>query len=107
MRLYPRGAVPSAPDEIVANVWDWDPAWQVVWYEDGERKGALARRTARDPLSVSLHEGPERPPRRTWVDPQPTHHLFFAPAARTVREIVVEATDGAGRTYREVLRSTG
>ncbi len=27
LRLYQRGTDPTAPNEIVANVWDWDPAW--------------------------------------------------------------------------------
>jgi len=99
MRAYPRGADPAAPDEIVVNVWDWDPAWSVVWYEDGERRGALERRVARDPLSVELHEGPELPPRRKWVEPYPTGHLFYARASREARRITIEATDRFGRVH--------
>jgi hypothetical protein len=99
IRAYPIGVDPGAPDEIVANVWDWDPKWTVVWYEDGERKGAMARRVAHDPQSVKLHTGPDLPPRRKWVEPYPTGHLFYAPASRTAREIRVEATDRFGRVY--------
>ena len=29
--------------ELVANIWDWDPAWHVIWYADGERRIALVR----------------------------------------------------------------
>lgn len=99
MRVYARGSDPAAPDEIVANVWDWDPAWQVVWYEGGARRGAMARRTGRDPLSIRLHAGPDLPTRRTWVDPEPTYHLFYAPVSPDARDVVVEATDRFGRTY--------
>jgi hypothetical protein len=100
LRAYAHGADPGAPDEIVANVWDWDPAWRVVWYEDGERRGAMSRRTGRDPLSVALHAGPDRPAApRSWVEPVPTAHLFYAPASRTARDVRVEATDPWGRTY--------
>jgi len=99
IRAYPAGADPDAPDEVVANVWDWDPEWTVVWYEGADRRGAMARRTGRDPLSVEIHRGEERPEKRPWVDPYPTRHLFYAPAAEAEGEIVVEATDRFGRTY--------
>jgi len=99
IRAYPRGSVPGAPDEIVANVWDWDPEWTVVWYEGGDRKGEMARRVGLDPQSVELHTGPELPSRRTWVEPVPTRHLFFAPVSAGASEVRVEATDRFGRTY--------
>lgn len=99
IRAYPRGSVPGAPDEIVANVWDWDPEWAVVWYEGGERKGEMARRVGLDPQSVELHTGPELPSRRTWVEPVPTGHLFFAPVSAETSNVTVEATDRFGRTY--------
>jgi hypothetical protein len=99
IRAYPRGADPRAPDEIVANVWDWDPGWTVVWYEGGERRGQMARRTGHDPLSVKLHTGPDLPPRRGWVEPYLTRHLFYAPVPPTAEKITVEATDRFGRVY--------
>lgn len=99
MRTYPKGADPGAPEEVVVNIWDWDPEWTVVWYEDGERRGAMARRVGRDPLSVELHLGPDLPPRRTWVEPYPTAHLFYAPVAAEARSVRVEATDRFGRVY--------
>jgi hypothetical protein len=103
IRAYPCGADPRAPDEIVANVWDWDPAWTIVWYEDGERKGQMAQRTGHDPLSVRLHTGPDLPPRRGWVEPYLTRHLFYAPASRAANEITVEATDRFGRVYSTIV----
>jgi hypothetical protein len=103
MRTYPRGSDPEAPDEIVANVWDWDPEWTVVWYEDGERRGAMARRVGLDPLAAKLHTGPELPARRTWVEPNRTAHLFYAPASRRASEIRVEARDRFGRVYSALV----
>lgn len=101
MRVYPRGADPTAGDEIVANIWDWDPQWTVLWHENGERRGPMARRIGLDPLSVQLHSGPDLPPHRPWVDPLPTSHLFYAPASAGAREILVEATDRFGRVHIE------
>jgi hypothetical protein len=103
MRVYARGADAGAPDEIVANVWDADPQWTVVWYENGERRGLMARRQGLDPRSVAEHSGEELPERRPWVDPYPTRHMYYAPVPATHGEIMVEATDRFGRVYREVL----
>ncbi len=101
MRAYPRGADASAPDEVVANVWAADDRWRVTWFEDGQPRGLMARRKGRDPLSVQLHDGPELPARRTWVDPVPTIHLYYARPSAEAREVVVEARDPWGRTFRE------
>ena len=103
LRVYPRGADPTAPDEIVANVWDWDPDWTVVWYENGDRRGEMARRGGTDPWSEMLHRGDDLPPRRTWVDPYTIEHLFYAPISEDAREIRVEATDRFGRVYSAML----
>jgi hypothetical protein len=103
LRVYPPGADPTAPEEIVANVWDWDPDWTVVWYENGDRRGEMARRVGTDPLSETLHRGDDLPPRRTWVDPYRIEHLFYAPASQDARDIRVEATDRFGRVYSAAL----
>lgn len=100
LRVYPAGADPQAPDELVANVWDWDPEWTVTWYEGADRRGAMARRVGLDPLSVALHRGSEAPARRPWVDPVPTGHLFYAPAPSDPQApLRVEAVDRWGRAY--------
>jgi hypothetical protein len=107
VRAYAHGADPKAPDEIVANVWDWDPEWSVVWYENGDRVGEMARRIGLDPLSVKLHTGPDLPVRREWVEPVRTGHLFYAPASRDAREIRVETTDRFGRVCLGVVPKAG
>jgi hypothetical protein len=107
IRAYPTGADPKAPDEIVANVWNWDPEWTVVWYEGGERKGPMSRRVGHDPLSVELHSGPDLPPRRPWVDPYTVEHLFYAPVPQNVRHVVVEATDRFGRIFSTEVPTAG
>ncbi len=99
MRLYAPGADPAAPDELVANVWDADDGWTVTWFEDGVRKGPMARRLGTDPLSVELHRGADVPAKRPWVEPVPTRHLFYAPVAPDARRLRVDATDRFGRTY--------
>jgi hypothetical protein len=67
----------------------------------------MARRTGRDPPSVQLHTGPELPPRRPWVDPVPTTHLFHARPAPGARSVRVEATGGWGRRWPSEVTLAG
>lgn len=64
----------------------------------------MARRVGFDPLSLRLHTGGELPPRRGWVDPYPTGHLFYAPVDPQTREARVESIDRFERSYEAVLR---
>jgi hypothetical protein len=75
----------------------------VVWYEDGQRNGEMARRVSTDPLSEELHRGDDLPVRRPWVERYPVGHLFYAPVSEGSGEIVVEATDRFGRVYSSRL----
>jgi C terminal of Calcineurin-like phosphoesterase/N terminal of Calcineurin-like phosphoesterase/Calcineurin-like phosphoesterase len=106
MRLYAPGSDGTAPGDLVANVWDWDPSWTVRWFEDGQPRGVMSRRRGVDPLSVTLHRGDSLPARRTWVEPMVTNHLFYAAASPGAREWRVDARDGSGRSYSETLRAS-
>jgi hypothetical protein len=103
MRVYPPGSDPTAPNEIVANVWDADPEWRIVWIEDGVQKGSMSNRIGKDPMSVELHTGPNLPERRPWVEPAMTSHLYYAPVSPQAREVIVEATDRFGHTFSTAL----
>lgn len=101
--VYAAGSDPKVPESIVANVWDYDPGWRVVWYESGERKGEMERRRGLDPLAAKLYEGESLPPRHGWADPYVTDHLFLARPSEPGKKIVVEATDRWGRVARATL----
>lgn len=103
LRTYAAGSAPKAPDEFIANVWDWDPEWTVVWYEGSDRRGQMAQRIGTDPLSEELHRGSDLPERRQWVEPMPTAHLFYAPQPATTAALRVEATDRWGETFSAAL----
>jgi hypothetical protein len=98
LRVYPRGADPARPEEIVANVWNWDPDWKVLWYEDGVRRGEMLRSRGLDPMAAALYEGSDRPAKNPeWVEPVPTDHLFYARPSEG--SVTVEAIDRFGRTF--------
>ncbi|NNF04119.1 MAG: hypothetical protein HKN17_06600, partial [Rhodothermales bacterium] len=99
IRLYARGSDPSAPGEVVANVWDADPEWDVRLYVNGEPRGPMAPRVGLDPWAVERFDGPDAPEHRPWVQPLATSHMYYAPVGPGANDILVEATDRFGRTY--------
>lgn len=103
LRLYAPGKSPDRPNSIVANVWNWDPAWKVEWWKDGTAMGAMEQFTGRDPLARELYEGPNLPAKHKWVEPELTDHLFAAYAGAGAKEIVVKATDRFGSVFEEKI----
>ncbi|MGY2134634.1 calcineurin-like phosphoesterase C-terminal domain-containing protein [Hymenobacter sp. HD11105] len=102
-RMYPKGSLPERPEAMVVNVWNWDAAWKVAWFEDGVRRGDMQQYTGLDPLSVQLHAGPALPAKHKWVDPTLTEHLFVANVSAGTKEVRVEVTDRFGQVYTDIL----
>jgi hypothetical protein len=63
-RVYKKGYHPDHLDSISMNCWNYDPAWEISWFENGIKKGAPDRILATDPWSIELHTGSELPARR-------------------------------------------
>ncbi len=103
LRIYEKGRLKDNADEIVANVWNWDPEWKVQWYEDGLLKGTMEQRTTLDPWAVELYAGADMPKKHKFVEPTQTDHLFFAKPSPGAKEIKVKATDRFGNEFTEVI----
>jgi C terminal of Calcineurin-like phosphoesterase/N terminal of Calcineurin-like phosphoesterase/Calcineurin-like phosphoesterase len=103
VRAYPKGHIKELPDEISANVWNWDSKWKVEWYEDGVLKANMERRVAYDPWAVELYAGPLLPKKHKFVEPTLTDHMFFAKPSPDAKKITVKATDRFGNVYEETI----
>jgi hypothetical protein len=106
LRLYGKGRSKDYPEDIVANVWNWDAKWKVEWMEDGVAKGAMEQRVSLDPLAVELYAGPELPKKHKFVEPSLTDHIFFARPSANAKQIEVKATDRFGNVYIEKINLT-
>lgn len=106
-RVYAKGRAKEAPDEISANVWNWDKKWKVEWYEDGVLKGHMEQRVAFDPWAVELYAGPELPKKHKFVEPTLNDHMFFARPSEGARQVMVRVTDRFGRVYEESVHLGG
>ncbi|AXY77886.1 metallophosphoesterase [Paraflavitalea soli] len=104
LRVYGKGKLATAPDEIVANIWNWDPKWKIEWWEDDVAKGIMEQRVALDPWSIELHGGPQLPKKHKFVEPTLTDHLFFARPSAAAKKITVKATDRFGQVFTETMQ---
>ena len=43
--------------QIVANIWNWDPAWTVNVYENGAKTGTMTQYSDKDAWTVAYHIG--------------------------------------------------
>ncbi len=102
--LYAKGKSKDHPDEIVANVWNWDSKWKVEWFEDGIAKGNMEQRVSLDPLAVELYAGAELPQKHKFVEPTLADHLFFAKPSANAKEVEVKVTDRFGSVFTSKLK---
>jgi len=102
MRLYAPGKSEDKPQSVVANVWNWDPAWKVEWWKDGQAMGIMEQFTGKDPWANELYLGPQLPSKHKWVEPSLTDHLFAAYIGKDgAKEVVVKVTDRFGEVFEE------
>ena len=87
---------------LIANVWNWDPAWKVEWWADDQYKGVLASTKGYDPIAVALYKGDQLPKGRTFAEPSKTEHLFMAHFTPDIKKVKVVATDRFGNKYESI-----
>jgi hypothetical protein len=107
LRIYDRGRSKESPEQVVANVWNWDKSWKVEWWEDGAAKGVMEQRVGLDPWAVELYAGPELPKKHKFVEPTLADHLFYATPSKGAKKVQVKATDRFGNVFSEELELKG
>ena len=90
------------PGQVIANVWDYDPAWKVEYHEDGVKICDMERFKAQDPLAKELYKDPSSL-KRTWVYAAPTENMFKSPVSADAKQITVKVTDRFGRIYTKSI----
>lgn len=101
---YMPGADKQKPDAIIANVWNYDPAWKVFWYENGVRMGEMIQYRGWDPAIVN-HVGKNKQNfRYKYVGAGPTEHLFYAEPIDKTSEIKIKVVDRFNNRYIRKLQ---
>lgn len=94
-RLYGKGKFLTQSSFVVANIWDWDSACRVVWYQDGKPMGEMEQFVDADETIAAM--------KKDRSQAELTGHLFRAMPADGAREIKVEWTNRFGEVYTQTL----
>lgn len=92
-------------NEILVNVWGYDPEWKVEMTENGKPL-EVTRVVAKDPLHIISYEA-----KRLNVGATPTAdfvscataHMFKATASNATSTVEIKVTDRFGNTYSETM----
>ena len=95
-RIYNKGEFKSQSSFVVANVWDWDSACKVVWFQDGKPMGEMEQFVDSDEERASEL--------KNRASAEKTGHLFRAMPADGSKEIRVEFTNRFGEVYTKSIR---
>lgn len=101
---YPVGSDPLKPESVVVNVWNYDPAWKVCWYQDGVFMGEMTRYAGWDrDICHDVETRREKEFKWKYIGAAQTRHLFFADPDSPDADVTIEVTDRFGRVYRKEL----
>ncbi len=103
LRTYKPGASKEYPNDIIANVWNYDRQWKVEWLENGKVMGRMTQFTGFDPEAAAICADKEKV-EYDWISPVKTGHLFRATPKNPNAKITVRATDRFGRVYEEEIK---
>jgi hypothetical protein len=102
-KLYPVGSDLLNPDSIIANVFNYDAAWKVQWFENDVLMGEMEQYWGEDPLAKSTYP-PYSNKKYSWLGIGDTHHLFNAKINAPSSKITVKVTDRFGNvTTKNIL----
>ena len=102
-----RDAALRPSEELLVNVWDWDPSWTVSWSEDsGTTFKKMNHPTERtyDPIAFKYYgatDDPTFPARRSWIGAAPTEHIFTCVPTEGTTEILIKVTNRFGEEFLE------
>ena len=86
--------------QIVANIWNWDPAWTVNVYENGAKTGTMTQYSDKDAWTVAYHIGILN---NSSSYNKATDHMFYYTLTNPDADVKVEAIDRFGNKYEQTV----
>ncbi|RXK85636.1 calcineurin-like phosphoesterase C-terminal domain-containing protein [Filimonas effusa] len=100
--------LPSA-QELLVNVWDWEPAWQVLYSEDnGVTFKSMSRYDEQNRVyDVTAYEyfgakGENKIPGRSWIGANTTDHVFTVMPAVGTQKVIIKVVSRFKTYTKEV-----
>lgn len=98
MRVYAPGAAEEHPDDVIANVWNYDTKWKVELLENGKKTADMKQYTGYDPVSKA-HCSDRSVVVYDWIWPVTNGHMFHATPKISGSKRQVRVTDRFGKVY--------
>ena len=94
----------SSANEVIVNVWDWDPSWKVEMFENGKALSVSQMSGSYDPAFLIAYTIPRLLENNgvTWHSSK-TNHLFKAAASSATSSVEIKVTDDEGRVYTQTM----
>ena len=102
MRVYAPGSAEEFPEDVIANVWNYDSRWKVELLENGVKTADMVKYTDYDPISRE-HCSNREIVLYDWIWPIKNSHMFHAKPLNPNAKIQVRATDRFGNVYIQDL----
>ncbi len=102
VELYKPGQAPLHPNSVVVNVWDWDSAWKVEWFEDGKPMGSLKPVMEYSPVyvreinKVFAERGKEV---SGYKKPTLNYHFFAATPSQYAKNVTIAVESRFGQKW--------
>lgn len=94
----------STANQVLINVWDYDPQWKVSVTENGRELPVTRLKDAKDPLYIAVYEAYEHEHGYSVSYPGgATSHIFSVTASSPNSTLEISVTDRFGRTYSETM----
>jgi hypothetical protein len=101
---YAAGSDKNKPEAIIVNVWNYDSAWKVFWYENGQKMGEMKQYTGWDPAITDYVERNQQNFRYKYIGAGLCEHLFYAEPVNKNAEIRIEVIDRFNNRYTGNLK---
>ena len=102
VEIFKPGQTLKHPNSVIANVWDWDPAWKVEWYEDGKPMGRMDKVTEYSPLHIAEMKAKYEPTGKepaSWKATREGEHYFAATPSQYAKTVTVSVTSRFGQKW--------
>ena len=98
LRAYTPGSAAEYPDEVVANVWNYDSRWRVELLENGKPTATMKRYTGFDPISHA-HCSNKKVVLYDWISPITNPHMFHPRPHNSTPPLQVRTTHRFPNVY--------
>jgi len=98
-------ATPNAVNDVLINVWGYDPSW-IIEVKEGNTSLTVERVSVKDPLHIISYEAKRLNtgaiPTSSFVTGN-TAHMFLVRASSATSTLEIKVTDRFGRVYNETM----